>query len=112
MRAAMKELKYLARDTNACVLVLHHTKESFDAAPCQPRASLQGMVNQIPAMVLTVGQQNNGYTNTLCVAPVKNRYGKADYTGKTYVSLEFDPEYMLLEDINRTESVVYQQSEF
>lgn len=98
MRAAMKELKYLARDTNACVLVLHHTKESFEANPCQPRSSLQGMVNQIPAMVLTVGQNFDGYTNALCVAPVKNRYGKADHTGKTYVSLEFDPEYMLLED--------------
>ncbi len=24
MRAAMKELKYLARDTNAALLVLHH----------------------------------------------------------------------------------------
>ena len=57
------------------------------------------MVNQIPAMVLTVGQNNTEYSNHLCVAPVKNRYGKADHTGKTYVSLEFDPEYMLLEDI-------------
>jgi RecA-family ATPase len=27
MRAVMKELKYLARDTNAAVLVLHHTQE-------------------------------------------------------------------------------------
>ena len=56
MRAAVKELKYLARDTGACVLVLHHTKESYDSLPCQPRSALQGMVSQIPAMVLTVGQ--------------------------------------------------------
>lgn len=101
MRAAMKELKYLARDTNACVLVLHHTKEGFDGHPCQPRSSLQGMVNQVPAMVLTVGQQLYNETAFLCVAPVKNRYGKADQTGKTFVSLTFDPASMYLEDTVR-----------
>ena len=109
MRAAMKELKYLARDTNACVLVLHHTKESYDANPCQPRSSLQGMVSQIPAMVLTVGQQQLPGTEHvyLCVAPVKNRYGRADQTGKSYVSLSFDPASMYLEDVIRD----YSQSE-
>jgi predicted ATP-dependent serine protease len=103
MRQAMKELKYLARDTNACVLVLHHTKEGFNGTPCQPRSSLQGMVNQIPAMVLTVGQQMlpNGIDFYLCVAPVKNRYGKADQTGNTYIQLSFDPASMYLEDVYR-----------
>ena len=99
MRAAMKELKYLARDTNACVLVLHHTKEGFDGYPCQPRSSVQGMVNQIPAMILTVGQLQVEKELYLCAAPVKNRYGKADHTGKTYVNLAFDPASMYLEDI-------------
>ena len=56
MRQVMKELKYLARDTNACVLVLHHTKEGAMGYPCQPRSALQGMVSQVPAMVLTVGK--------------------------------------------------------
>jgi len=106
MRAAMKELKYLARDTNACVLVLHHTKEGFQGHPCQPRSSLQGMVNQIPAMVLTVGQKllPTGRDYYLCVAPVKNRYGKADQTGETYIELSFDPESMYLEDVIRDSS--------
>lgn len=99
MRAAMKELKYLARDTNACVLVLHHTKEGFDGYPCQPRSSVQGMVNQIPAMILTVGQMQLEKELYLCVSPVKNRYGKADHSGKTYVNLNFDPAKMYLEDI-------------
>ena len=87
MRAVMKELKYLARDTNACVLVLHHTKEGAPGFPCQPRSALQGMVSQIPAMVLTVGQMMQGSDVYLCIAPVKNRYGKADHTGNTYISL-------------------------
>ena len=101
MRQAMKELKYLARETNACVLVLHHTKEGFSGYPCQPRSSLQGMVNQVPAMVLTVGQKilPNGLDFYMCVAPVKNRYGKADQTGNTYVELSFDPASMYLEDV-------------
>jgi hypothetical protein len=109
MRAAMKELKYLARDTNACVLVLHHTKEGYEGRPCQPRSSLQGMVNQIPAMVLTVGQQlmHEGKDTYLCVAPVKNRYGKADQTGNTYVTLSFEPGSMYLEDTYKD----YQQVE-
>ena len=110
MRAAMKELKYLARDTNACVLVLHHTQEGSPGYPCQPRSALQGKVAQIPAMVLTVGQITLPNTEDvyLCVAPVKNRYGKADHTGQTYVNLSFDPASMYLEDVvrdNRQEQV-------
>jgi len=98
MRAAMKELKYLARDTNAAVLVLHHTKEGFEGYPCQPRNAIQGLVNQIPAMILTIGQMKQGDTNMLCVAPVKNRYGRADQTGSNYVSLAFIPDSMYLDD--------------
>jgi predicted ATP-dependent serine protease len=105
MRAAMKELKYLARDTNAAVLVLHHTKEGFEGYPCQPRNAIQGLVNQVPAMVLTIGQMKQGDDTYLCVAPVKNRYGKADQTGNNYVSLAFNPDSMYLEDV----AVRYQQ---
>ena len=103
MRAAMKELKYLARDTNACVLILHHTKESFDATPCQPRSAVQGMVNQIPALILTIGQQEVGDRNYLCVAAVKNRYGRADSTGRTFTMLSFDPACMQLKDVTSGE---------
>jgi len=101
MRQIMKELKYLARDTNAAVLVLHHTQEGSQGYPCQPRSALQGKVAQVPAMVLTVGQQQlpSGLDMYLCIAPVKNRYGKADQTGNTYIQLSFDPESMYLEDV-------------
>ena len=99
MRAAMKELKYLARDTNSAVLVLHHTKEGFEGYPCQPRSAIQGLVNQIPAMVLTIGQMKQGDDTYLCVAPVKNRYGRADQTGNNYVSLAFNPDSMYLDDV-------------
>ena len=96
MRSTIKELKYLARDTNAAVLILHHTKESYTGNPCQPRSALQGMVAQLPALILTVGTNAPGY---LAVAPVKNRYGKADQTGDTAVWLQFNPEFMDVSDI-------------
>jgi predicted ATP-dependent serine protease len=96
MRSTMKELKYLARDTNAAILVLHHTKESYVGNPCQPRSALQGMVAQLPALICTVGSNAPGY---IAVAPVKNRYGKADATGDTVFWLQFNPEIMDVSDI-------------
>ena len=96
MRSTLKELKYLARDTNAAVIVLHHTKESYVGTPCQPRSSLQGMVAQLPALICTVGSDAPGF---IAVAPVKNRYGKADPSGNTAFWLNFNPEYMDVSDI-------------
>jgi predicted ATP-dependent serine protease len=96
MRSTIKELKYLARDTNAAVLILHHTKESYTGNPCQPRSALQGMVAQLPALICTVGTNAPGY---IAVAAVKNRYGKADPTGDTAFWLQFNPEYMDVSDI-------------
>ena len=96
MRSTIKELKYLARDTNSAVLVLHHTKESYPGNPCQPRSALQGMVAQLPALICTVGSNSPGY---IAVSPVKNRYGKADPSGDTYLWLQFNPEIMDVSDI-------------
>ena len=96
MRSTIKELKYLARDTNAAILVLHHTKESYVGNPCQPRSALQGMVAQLPALICTVGTNAPGY---IAVAPVKNRYGKADPSGDTSFWLQFNPEIMDVSDI-------------
>ena len=96
MRSNIKELKYLARDTNAAVLILHHTKESYVGNPCQPRSALQGMVAQLPALICTVGSNAPGY---IAVAAVKNRYGKADPSGDTSFWLTFNPEVMEVSDI-------------
>ena len=96
MRSTIKELKFLARDTNSAILVLHHTKESYAGNPCQPRSALQGMVAQLPALICTVGSNAPGY---IAVAPVKNRYGKADPSGDTAFWLQFNPEIMDVSDI-------------
>lgn len=94
MRSIMKELKFMSRDTNASILVLHHTSEAFTGDPCPPLRAVQGKVNQLPALILTVGQQ----MGMLGVASVKNRYGRADSSGGSPMFLEFNPEYMYIAD--------------
>lgn len=96
MIETLQAFKLFARESNAAVVVLHHTKESFEGTPCQPMAAVQGMVNQTPAVILTVGQTGGGL---LGVAAVKNRYGNADRTGNNPVFLQFNPEYMYIADI-------------
>jgi ABC-type branched-subunit amino acid transport system ATPase component len=96
MRSVMKEIKYLARDTNAAILLLHHTSEAFTGNPCPPRASIQGKVSQLPALICTMAQTDEGL---LAVAPVKNRYGKARASGDSAAFLSFAPEYMYIADL-------------
>ena len=105
MRATMKEIKFLARDTNAAILLLHHTSEAYvpsqdgTQAICPPRYMIQGKVSQLPAMICTLGMTPSG---DLAVAPVKNRYGKAIANGTEAVFLDFNPAYMYLADIKET----------
>lgn len=95
MRGIMKELKYLARATNAAIVILHHTSEAVAGNPCQPRSAIQGKVSQLPALICTLGVTGT----SLGVAPVKNRYGRADANGSLMTWLAFNPEYMYVEDI-------------
>jgi hypothetical protein len=95
LRSLMKELKWWARDTEAAILVLHHTSESDLGDPCPPRRAIHGKVAQTPAMILTIGARN-GF---MAVAPVKNRYGPADQTGSKAVFLSYDPACMRLTDL-------------
>jgi hypothetical protein len=95
MRAVMKELKYLARITNAAIIVLHHTSEGVPGNPTQPRSALQGKVAQIPALICTLGVVGT----SMAVSPVKNRYGRADANANLMCWLAFNPEYMFMDDI-------------
>jgi hypothetical protein len=98
MRSTMKEIKFLARDTNAAILLLHHTSEAFTGNPCPPRSSIQGKVSQMPALICTMAITPAG---DMAVSPVKNRYGAANASGTDAVYLKFNPEYMNLDDIDR-----------
>lgn len=96
LRSTMKGIKYLARESNAALLVLHHTSEASEGNPCPPRKAIHGKVSQMPAMILTLAAQSNGY---MAVACVKNRQGPADPSGKTAMYLTFQPSIMLLADM-------------
>jgi predicted ATP-dependent serine protease len=93
---ALQALKLFARENNTAVVVLHHTKEGYPGNPCQPMSAVQGMVNQTPALILTVGQAAG---NMFGVAAVKNRYGKSDNAGAHPAWLEFSGEYMYMADL-------------
>lgn len=96
MRAIMKELKYLARATNSALVVLHHTSESVQGTPCQPRSAIQGKVSQLPALICTLGTQGT----SLAVAVVKNRYGRADAGGEVVRAwLSWSPEFCFIADL-------------
>lgn len=98
MQETLQAFKMFARENNAALIVLHHTKESYNGDPCQPMSAVQGMVSQTPAMILTIGQTTNGMMG---VAAVKNRYGRADRTGMTPVWLSFNPEFMYIADLKQ-----------
>lgn len=97
LRALMKELKWFARDTNAAVLVLHHTSEGFEGNPCPPRRALHGKIAQVPSFIGTIAAPQPGF---MAVCPVKNRYGKADPTGSSPVWMEYHPETMMVKDMD------------
>lgn len=88
LRAIMMELHDMARKTEACVVVLHHTSEqgeygSTSIAP--PRRAIHGKVSQLPSLILTLGYDPQDAT--LRVAPVKNRFGPHAADGSQYASL-------------------------
>lgn len=96
-RRAMKELKFLARDTGAAVLILHHTSEAHKYDLCPPRAALQGKVAQLPALIVTV----HSGAGAMLMCAVKNRYGRADSTGGTVESVWFNPQTMQITDVEK-----------
>ena len=88
IRRTLKELKFLARDTGAAVVVLHHASEAVAVAEncAPPRSAILGKDSRLPALVLTIA----AYDTFLAIASVKNRYGKADPSGRSCVWLGFD----------------------
>lgn len=79
MIQVIRDLKGIARETQAHVCILHHASEEWAKGhPGMPPPSwaIQGKVSQIPNLVLTVGALGL----SLKVAPVKNRTGPQDPT--------------------------------
>lgn len=88
LRAIMMELHDLARNTEACVMVLHHVSEASEygnGTEPPPRRAVHGKVSQLPALMLTLGY--DPINQLLKVAAVKNRFGPNSADGKQSYSL-------------------------
>lgn len=101
LESLMEYLNTMARNTEACVVGLHHvTGEYNDADKPIPLSGLKGQIGRVPAMVLTlhkrVGQIPG--TDIMCVSTVKNRGGRADPTGSEFARLEFTGSTMKISD--------------
>jgi len=88
LRAIMIELHDMARKTEACVIVLHHTSEDSQYGSVlmpPPRRSLHGKVSQLPSLILTLGY--DPAEAILRVSAVKNRFGPHTADASQWASL-------------------------
>lgn len=92
----MAWLHDLARTTGSCVIVLHHVTGPFnDADKPIPLSGVKGQIGRVPELILTLHKHTNEFgPDELCVSTVKNRGQKADPSGETFVSLDFDGDTM------------------
>jgi hypothetical protein len=70
--------------------------ERTDLDITQAGVSAQSLQTLLPETV------TKGTDGLLGVAPVKNRYGRADRTGNTAYWLQFNPEYMFVADLEES----------
>lgn len=88
MRDSARVIHKLTRITKAQLFVLHHMADDrTDPTTPAPRKSLQGKVSQLPKAIWSLAVEDNAFR----VAPVKNRWGPGDATGRTYVELYTSP---------------------
>lgn len=94
MKQMILELKSLARDTSASVFILHHmltdTRPTRDHDTDAPGGvgRISGKVSQTAGLILSVALAAG---NIFRVAVIKNRTGKGDKSGKTYLQYRADP---------------------
>ncbi|EMF02421.1 AAA family ATPase [Streptomyces mobaraensis NBRC 13819 = DSM 40847] len=88
----------MARTTGAHVAGLHHTTGPHnDGNSPIPMSGVKGQITRVPALVLTLHKPDE---NTLAVSTVKNRAGRSDPSGNTFVELGFDGNTMQITDDN------------
>ena len=93
-------LDELARSCGFCCVVLHHLVGEYDDGDrAAPMSSLRGKVSKVPQMILTLFRSKDQYGGeSMGVAIVKNRGGKANAAGSFFVELDLDFEYMKITD--------------
>ena len=106
LRAIMMKLHDPARNTESCVLVLHHVSEATeygDGTMPPARRAIHGKVSQLPSLILTLGYDVLG--KQLKVAAVKNRFGPNSADGKVNVPLSANYAACQILDVNLSQYV-------
>ena len=95
LREIAKAMHHIARETEAAVVLLHHTSEAEGKPDLPPsRKAIQGKIAQLPEMILTVALvPHSGEFRVDCV---KNRFSKHSATGDNYLTLWADASRMTL----------------
>lgn len=104
MREISKVLHHVARESQAGVLVLHHTSEA-DGPPGRPasRKAIMGKINQLPEMILTIATEPE--KGLMHVSIVKNRSGTHDPTAKQFLTLYVDLPRMSIFDTQQQAAI-------
>lgn len=90
-KGVLLDAKFLARQTEACVIILHHMKEgAYSPTWPAPRKGVMGMVSQTPENVFSVaiGEDRKSYIFSV----VKHRSGPDDPTAQIVERLSIDME--------------------
>ena len=102
LEGLMDFLHGMARETAACVIVLHHVTGDYNNGDKPiPLNGVKGQITRVPEMVLTI-HRKPGFVEDhwiLCVSPVKNRGGRPDPTGHNYAELHFVGGFMSVSDL-------------
>jgi hypothetical protein len=94
----MDFLNDTARQTQACVIGLHHANGPFaNGTDPIPLNGVKEQPHRVPQMILT---QFRPTDQTIGISPVKNRDAKYDPSGQWYAELAFDPATMRVSDIS------------
>lgn len=80
LREVMIQSLVLARETEACVVLVHHATDGAKGKPVPTRADILGKVGALPAVMVNVGMDDN---NDLWAAGVKVRKAKSDPDAKS-----------------------------
>lgn len=100
LEGLMASLHELSRETAACVVGLHHVTGSYNNGNIPiPLSGIKGQIGRVPELVLTLHRTGFDYgPDQFNVSTVKNRAGKADTSGLSYVTLDFEGDTMQIRD--------------
>jgi hypothetical protein len=89
LRATVRDMNYMARETNAACIILQHVSEDAKEDPVPARKAIMGKVSVKPTIILGTAR-TGGEQKPLGI--LKNRYGPEDKYGKDVIWVPFNPD--------------------